>query len=88
MKSISGLLHKVASTNKGDYYCLNCFHSYRTLNALKNHEKICENHDYCHVKMPDEDTKYLSSTSSKISLRVPRVIYADFEYLLFKVDLC
>ena len=36
--------------------------------------------------MPDEDTKYLSSTSGKISLRVPRVIYADFECLLFKMD--
>ena len=38
--------------------------------------------------MPDEDTKYLSSTSGKISLRVPRVIYADFECLLFKMDSC
>ena len=88
MKSISGLLHKVASTNKGDYYCLNCFHSYRTLNALKNHEKVCENHDYCHVKMPEEDTKYLSSTSGKNSLRVPIVLYADFECLLFEMDSC
>ena len=88
IKSIPGLLRGTTSTHNGDYYCLNCFHSYRTLNALKNHEKICENHDYCHVKMPDEDTKYLSSTSCKISLRVPRVIYAHFEYLLFKVDLC
>ena len=45
IKSILGLLHGITSTNHGDFYCLNCFHSYRTLNALKNHEKLCENHD-------------------------------------------
>ena len=38
--------------------------------------------------MPDEDTKYLSSTSGKSSLGVPVVIYADFECLLFKMDSC
>ena len=31
IKSIPGLLRGVTSTNHGDYYCLNCFHSYRTL---------------------------------------------------------
>ena len=38
--------------------------------------------------MPDEDAKYLSSTSGKNSLRVPIVIYVDFECLLFKMDSC
>ena len=38
--------------------------------------------------MPNEDTKYLSSTSGKSSLGVPVVIYADFECLLFKMDSC
>ena len=88
IKSIPGLLHKVRSTHKGDYYYLNCFHSYRTLNALKNHEKPCENHDYCNVKMPNDNNKYLSSTSGKNCLIVPIVIYAGFECLLFKMDSC
>ena len=38
--------------------------------------------------MPEEDTKYLSSTSGKNSLRVPIVLYADFECLLFEMDSC
>ena len=38
--------------------------------------------------MPDDDHKYISSTSGKNSLRVPIVIYADFECLLFKMDSC
>ena len=88
IKSMPGLLHGITFTNHGDHYCLNCFHSYRTLNALKNHEKLCENHDYCNVKMPNDDSKYISSTLSQNSLRVPIVVCADFECLLVKMDSC
>ena len=88
IKSIPTLLHGLASNHKGDYYCLNCFHSYRTLNALKNHDKICEDDDYCDVKMPNDDNKYLSSTSGKNCLRVLIVVYADFECLLSKMNSC
>ena len=86
IKSIPGLLRSVTSTTHGDFYCLNCLHSYRTLNALRTHKKLCENHDYCNVKMPNEDNKYISSTSGKNSLRVPIVVYADFACLLVKTD--
>ena len=50
VKNLSRLLR--TSTHKEDFYCLNCFHSYRTENKLEAHKKICENHDYCHVEMP------------------------------------
>ena len=30
VKSISRLLKGITSNHKGDFYCLNCFHSYRT----------------------------------------------------------
>ena len=35
VKSISVLFGGITSNNNGDYYCLNCFHSYRTNNILK-----------------------------------------------------
>ena len=38
--------------------------------------------------MPKNHNKYISSTSGKNNLRVPIVIYADFECLLFKMDSC
>ena len=28
IKSVPSLLHGITSTNRGDFYCLNCFHSY------------------------------------------------------------
>ena len=42
-------------TNHSDFYCLNCPYSYRTISKLKNHEKICKNHDFCHLKLPAVD---------------------------------
>ena len=28
-------------------------------NGEKNHEKLCNEHDYCHVEMPKKDEKIL-----------------------------
>ena len=56
---LSGLLRGVTGNNNGDFYCLNCFHAYRTKNKLETHKTICENHDYCHVEMPNEDSKII-----------------------------
>ena len=41
VKSISALFKGIMSNNNGDYYCLNCFHSYHANNILKKHEKLC-----------------------------------------------
>ena len=38
VKSMSALFRGITSNNNRDYYGLNCFHSYRTNNILKNHE--------------------------------------------------
>ena len=71
IKSISGLLRGITSNHNGDYYCLNCFQSYTTEKKLRKHEKVCENHDFCHLKMPDEDNKILKYVSGEKSLKVP-----------------
>ena len=39
VKSLSGLLTGITSNHKEDFYCLNCFHSYRTKNKLESHKK-------------------------------------------------
>ena len=49
VKNLSRLLRGISSNHDGDYYCLNCFHSYRTENKLNAHKKICENHDYAYT---------------------------------------
>ena len=59
IKSIPGLLTGITPNHAGDLYCLNCFHSYTTKNKLKRHEKICKDHDFCHVKMPNKNNEIL-----------------------------
>ena len=88
IKSISGLLRGITSNHNGDYYCLNCFHSYTTEKKLRKHERICENHNFCHLKMPDEDNKILKYISGEKSLQALFIIYADLECLLTKINTC
>ena len=87
IRSLPALLRGIASSNNGDFYYLNCFHSYRTLNKLKRHERICNNHDYCRIDMPKENEKIKYLPGEK-SLKAPFIVYADLECLLEKVQYC
>ena len=82
---MSRLLRGIRSNHNGDFYSLNCFHSYRTDNKLKKHERVCNEHDYCHVEMATEDNKILEYNHGEKSLRVPFIIYLDLEFLLKKM---
>ena len=88
LKSISKLLNGKTSNHNGDFYCLNCFHSYRTKNKLKKHERLCRDHHFCYVKTPDEDNNILKYNPGEKSLKVAFIIYADLECLLQKIDTC
>ena len=88
VKNFSRLLRGITSNHKEDFYCLNCFHSYRTENKLEAHKKICENHDYCHVEMPTENNNIIKYNHGEKSMKLPFVIYADLECLLEKMSTC
>ena len=57
VENIPGLLREIQSNHNGDFYRLNCFHLYTTKNKLERHKRICRDHDFGYVKMPDEDKK-------------------------------
>ena len=88
VKSLSALFRGIAGNNNGDFHCLNCFQSYTTENKLKKHKKVCENHGYCYVEMPEEANKILKYNQGKKSMKVPFIIYADLESLLEKMNTC
>ena len=52
--NLSGLLQGNPSNHRADFYCLNCFNSYTTKNKLKEHEEICNKHNSCAMKMPEQ----------------------------------
>ena len=85
VKNLPGLLRGITSTNKEDFYCLNCFHSYSTRNKLESHKKICKNHNYSNVEMPTENNNIIKYNQGEKSIKLPFVVYADLECLLEKM---
>ena len=88
VKCLSRLLRGITSNHDGDYYCLNCFHSYRTENKLNAHKKVCKNHEYCNIEMPNKDSNLIKYNQGDKSLKLPFIIYADLERLFKKISTC
>ena len=88
VKKLSALLRVITSNHNRDFYCFNCFRAYTTENKLESHKKLCENHDYCCIEMPNEDNKILQYNHGEKSMRAPFIIYVDLESLLEKIDTC
>ena len=90
VRSLSALLKGITSNHDGDFYCLNCFHSYRTKKALKKHMKIYENKDACYIEMPEKGASIKYHPGAK-SMRALFTIIADMESsttLLNKHEMC
>ena len=84
IRSLFRLCRGITANNNGDFYCLGCLHSFWTDNALKKHERLCDNSDYCHVEMPTKDNNTLKYNYGEKSLKAPFAVYADLECLLIK----
>ena len=87
IRSLSRLFRGITANNNGDFYCLGFLHSFRTDNALKRYERLCDN-DYCHVEMPTEDNNILKYNNGEKSLKASFTIYANLECLLIKEQSC
>ena len=88
VKRLSALLRIITSNHNGDFYCLNCFHSHSTKNKLKEHKKVCNDHDYCYLEMPNEDNKMLKYNHGEKSMKAPFIMHADLDRLLEKMHSC
>ena len=58
-KKLSAFLKGITSKHHGEFYCLNCFHSFRTEYKLESHNKVCENKDFCNMIMLSEYIKII-----------------------------
>ena len=88
VKKLSELLRRMTSKHHGDFYCLNCFHSFATENKLQSHKRVCEKKDYCNIIIPSEDNKILEFNQSQKSDKAPFIIYVDLECIIEKIDGC
>ena len=88
VKKLSVLLTGITSKRHGDFYCLNCLHSFTTEENLESHKKSCENKNYCNVIMSSEDTEILEFDKNQKFYKAPFTIYADLECIIEKNDGC
>ena len=88
VKKLSTLLRGITSKYHGDFYCLNCPHSFRTDEKLKSHEQVCKNKDFCGILMPSENDNILEFNKYTKSYKIPYIIHADIESLIKKTDGC
>ena len=44
--------------------------------------RVCNNHDYCHIDMPEEGENILKYSPGDKSLKAPFIIYAGLECLI------
>ena len=80
------VLSGITSKYHGDFYCLNCFHSFATKNKLQLHKRVCENKEFCNIIMSFEDNKILEFNQYRKSDKAPFIIYADLECIIEKID--
>ena len=68
--------------NHGDFYRLNCLHSFVTESKLKSPEKVCEKKIFCGIVLPNQKNTILEFNQCMKSVKMPYFIYADIESLI------
>ena len=74
------------------YFCQYCLYGCTSKEVLKNHLERCQLHGAQRIKLLEDDDKKgrdkVKFTKTKYHLRLPFVIYADFESVLRKQGSC
>ena len=93
VKDLSRLVSRQYNNYKRKhYFCQYCLHGCTSEEVLKNHLGRCKLHGAQRIKLPEADNKKgrdkVKFTKTEYQLRLPFVIYADFESVLCKQDSC
>ena len=78
------------SINSKTFYCMMCLTRFTRAELLENHKKYCNgvNGRPTRIKMPEEGKNTLSFQNRHKQIKMPYVIYADFEALVKKIPGC
>ena len=88
VNNINRLLASTKSHKNQLYFCDFCFHGFTKKTSLEDHVAECMINGPQKIDMPSEQNKWLKFTDIQKQLRVPIIIYADFETFNRKVDTC
>ncbi len=68
-------------------FCLRCLNSFTSQETLTKHLEYCSAHEAVNIVMPEEGAP-LSFENYNRSMRVPFIVYADFESFIKPIDTC
>ena len=86
IKDLNKMLYNQSKHKARKYFCTNCLHGFNKQSLLDNHKVICTKHDPMTIVMPTEENALMTFTAIEKMLKVPFVIYADFECVLVEVE--
>ena len=90
VKRVSALLFDQTKNRNAKHYCMMCLTGFSRADLLENHKKNCNgvNGRPTRIEIPEEGKNTLSFQNHHKQMKVPYVIYADFEALVRKIPGC
>ena len=86
IKDLNKLLYSQNRHKSRMYYCPYCFHGFVREDLVRDHQPHCCQHGPQRIQLPVEENANLFFKDHYQQLKVPFVIYADFESLTTKID--
>ena len=88
IKSMSRLLGHQNSHGHRYHYCIYCLQGFTSHRVLEKHQTYCKDHNAQRVELPKEEDKWLYYKDVRKQLKVPFIIYADFESFQIPISGC
>ena len=96
IKNMSKLLSKQINNHQHKrHFCYRCLNSFQSEKSLEKHVEYCQNNEAVKIEMPMNEDKegntspvYIKFNHFHKKMRVPFVVYADFESFTEKIDTC
>ena len=82
IKDLSKMLYNENKHKGRTHFCSNCLHGFTTKALCTKHSELCLNNEALTIEMPTEEDKFMQFRQVKKMLKVPFVVYADFECIL------
>ena len=90
VKKVSALLFNETKHQHAKHFCMMCLNHFIRVDLLESDKKYCKgvNGTPTRIEMPEEGKNTLSFQNYNKQMKMPYVIYVDFEALVRKIPGC
>ena len=90
VKRLSALLFDQTNNSNSKHFCERCLHGYTSLELLERHKPECKGllKSPTRTELPKEGENKMRFQNYHKQMKVPYVVYADFECLVKKIATC